>query len=182
MYVINLTTRDMAGNISDTDNYDNMTMSFRVDSTKPEITMVNGLGKKIYNAKEIEVYYSVFDAIGLGSINIYVDDSNVQSITEFDDVVNYSGNFIITDGRRHHIRIVVEDLAGNITDTDDHEDKNSGKVAEFNNDITISTNFFVRFIANKKAVYGTAGSASGIAVIVICAAVVGKIRRRKEQD
>ena len=182
VYVINLTTRDMAGNISDTDNYDNMTMSFRVDSTKPEITMVNGLGKKIYNAKEIEVYYSVFDAIGLGSINIYVDDSNVQSITEFDDVVNYSGNFIITDGRRHHIRIVVEDLAGNITDTDDHEDKNSGKVAEFNNDITISTNFFVRFIANKKAVYGTAGSASGIAVIVICAAVVGKIRRRKEQD
>ena len=77
---------------------------------------------------------------------------------------------------------MVEDLAGNITDTDDHEDKNSGKVAEFNYDITISTNFFVRFIANKKAVYGTAGSASGIAVIVICAAVVGKIRRRKEQD
>ena len=74
------------------------------------------------------------------------------------------------------MRIVVEDLAGNITDTNS---KNFSSVYAFNNSVTVSTNFFVRWYADKALFWGTIGGfvviAGGLSLLVI-------MRKRKKEE
>ena len=43
-----------------------------------------------------------------------------------------------------YIRFEIEDMAGNVTDSDNEDDINAGKVAKFSKTVTVSTNFFIR--------------------------------------
>lgn len=155
IYKISISSKDETGNTPENANYEDKNILFRVDATKPEISSIVGLEEKIVNADQITVKYEVFDTIGLKSIKVFIDDKQVgQTIEEFNgDLNNYSGSFNIQGSNRSQkVRIVVEDLAGNIIDTDAED---FAPQYEFNSIVTVSTNFFVRWFANKPLFFGS---------------------------
>lgn len=162
IYKVYVGSEDTVGNKSENISYDESSVLFRLDHTAPTIKSVSGLDKKIVNADEQKVSYEVFDAIGIDSIDVYYYDGNgtrVDHIRSTDkgstdvtdvlsDLTNYTGSFTIGSSTTSEpVRIVVKDLAGNVTDTDSKDfDIDS---IDFNRAITVSTNFFVRWFANK---------------------------------
>lgn len=176
VYRISISSQDETGNLPDIDNYEDLGIKFRKDATKPEITSIVGLEEAIINAGELTVRYSIFDAIGLEKVTVYADGVIISQIDEFDDLNDYKGTFKINEtNSKQHIRIVVEDKAGNVIDTDGAD---FTAAYEFNNDVTLSTNIFVRFYANKPLFFGSISTVTvaGGAVAV----VIRKRIRRKE--
>lgn len=177
VYKISISSKDAVGNTPEINTFKDKNILFRVDTAIPEITSIVNLEKDIINANEVEVKYNVFDSIGLKSIKILVNGEVVSTITDFSaDLNEYNGTFTLTESNSaQHVQIVVEDLAGNIVDTD-AETFTCEYV--FNKDVTVSTNLFVRFYANKPLFFGSlvglAAAAYGIFVII------GK--RKKEED
>lgn len=172
IYKMSVSSRDEAGNNPENTNYEDKDIRFCVDTAAPELTSIVGLDKKVVNATQLNVKYDVYDTIGLKSVKVYVDgDLEGSEITDFsNDYNNYSGDFTLKEsGTARKVRFVVEDLAGNITDTDS-EDFSSAYA--FTKEVTVSTNAFIRWYANKKLFWGTivfavvaVGGISGIIVI-----------------
>lgn len=179
VYKIAVSSKDATGNSPENNNYENMSILFRVDSTIPEITSISGLENSVINASEQNVKYTVYDTIGLNTVSVYVNGEEVDHITDFqEDVNNYSGTFTITESySAQAVRLVITDLAGNVTDTDADDFMSS---YAFNRTVTVSTNLFVRWFANKALFFGSMG---GGAVVGggACATVFfrGKLPRRK---
>lgn len=172
------------------------TMSFTVDSVAPEIRNIVNLDKKIADVDKIvdgklNVKYTVVDVGGLKSIEIMLNGNTIQTITDeelADSVFNYSGSFDIEEQdstTAQKVRIVVTDLAGNVTDTDSedfletHSADNENSTYLFFNEVTVSRNVLVRWYANKPLFWGSIGG-----VVVLASAisfiVVGK-RKKKEK-
>lgn len=179
VYKIAISSKDATGNTPEISNYEDKNILFRVDSTPPEINSITGFEERIINAQEATAKYTVYDTIGLASIQVYVDGENVETITEFDkDINNYSGSFTISEkSSAQKIRLVVEDLAGNVTDTD-AEDFESAFV--FHHAVTVSTNFLVRFYANKVLFWGSIGGV--VAVIAVGSALLNKKRKKSNVE
>ena len=179
LYKISVSSEDVAGNTPVNNSGEGMEIVFRVDATPAELTSIVGLEESIVNAAELNVRYTVFDAMGIRSIKVYVDGALVGSeITEFGgDMNNYNGSFTIGESNTAQtVRIVVEDLAGNITDTDA---ASFTSAYTFNNAVTVSTNVFVRLYANKPLFFGTcAGTAAAAAGIALA---ISKRRKREEE-
>lgn len=171
-----LDTRDATGNSPENNNYDDKTILFRVDSTAPEITSVTGLENSIVNATEQTVKYTVYDTIGLASVQVYVNGKETDNITDFSaDANNYDGAFVLKESSNaQNVRFVVTDKAGNVTDTNS-DDFTSSYI--FNNAVTVSTNLFVRWFANKALFYGSI--AGTVVVIGGGAGVVVFFKKRK---
>ena len=178
VYKIAISSKDATGNAPETTNYEDKNILFRVDSTAPEINSITGFEDSIINAQSVTSKYTVYDTIGLASIKVYVDGENVDTITDFNgDVNNYSGNFKVSEkNSAQKIRLVVEDLAGNVTDTDSDDFESA---FAFNKSVTVSTNFFVRFYANKVLFWGTIG---GIVVVVALISVFAAKKRKKNEE
>lgn len=164
------------------------TILFRVDSTVPEITSIVGLENRIINEQTLDVRYTVYDAIGLKSVTVYVNGTAVQTVDNFDDLNNYSGTFTITESNSEQtVRILVEDLAGNVTDSDRFGETDAdGNVIvpmpaySFNRAVTVSTNFFVRWWANQPLFWGSIGG-----VVVLAGAfwfLIVFLRKKKKGD
>ena len=155
------------------------TMSFTVDTTVPEIRNIANLEETIINAQSVDVDYTIVDVGGLASVEVLVDGEPVEDITEFgDNAFNYTDSFTINESNdAQTVRLVATDRAGNVTDTAS-EDFDPGDLYAFHDTVTVSTNAFVRWYANKTLFWGTIVGvivvAGGVCVIVVLA------RRKKE--
>lgn len=178
VYMITIASKDSAGNNSETLTYDELSVRFSVDTTKPQIVKIIGLNESSYNAESIDVTYEVFDAVSLKELRIYVADEEIVKISEFEDVTSYQGAFTIKEGIDQTVRFEVEDMAGNIVNSDSEEDTDSGNVVSFAKSVTVSTNLFIRWYSNRILFFG-----SITAVIVIAvAAIVLAIKSKKQKN
>lgn len=178
IYKIFVSSEDATGNKPENSNYEDMAITFMVDSTAPEITSISGLEEAIINATDQEVKYTVFDTIGLKSIKIIVDGVQIgETITDFSvDLNNYSGSFMLSEkSPAQTVQIIVEDLAGNVTDT---ESETFTCEYVFNSSVTVSTNIFVRWYANKALFWGSIAGTLALAAAITL--IVAKRRKKNE--
>lgn len=156
------------------------TINFTVDTTAPEIRNVVNLDKAIVNAQTLDVDYTIVDVGGLKSIEIIVNGSPLDTITEFgDSAFNYSGKFTLNESSdAQTVQIRVTDIAGNVTDTAS-DDFSTGDLYIFNDTITVSTNFFVRWYANKPLFWG---SIAGVVVVAAAICIIIAYKRKKKED
>ena len=177
VYKMSIASKDATGNAPENNNYKDKSILFRVDSTAPELTSIVGLEKNIINSQELTVNYTVFDSIALKSIKVFVNDKQQgDEITDFSaDMNNYSGNFEINESNSaQEVRIVIEDMAGNVTDTN-AEDFGSAYV--FEKTVTVSTNTLVRWYANKPLFW-----ASIIGFLVVVGGIFYTIYGKKNKE
>lgn len=178
IYKIVVSSKDETGNNPQNTNYEDKTILFRVDSTAPEINSITGLENKIINATGVTAKYTIFDTISLASVDVYVNGEKVESVSDFgDDFNNYSGEVQLKESSSEQsVRIVATDKAGNVTDTDSSDFTSAYK---FNSKVTVSTNVFVRWFANKLLFFG---SIAGVLILiggVSFLIVLGKRRKKK---
>lgn len=171
-YEITISDMDTAGNTKT--NAENPVW-FYVDATKPTLDSIVGLEESIVNADSQTVSFRASDAIALDQVKVFIDGNEVLNGDEFTSAI-YENNFVIGKGLRQTVRIVVTDKAGNVLDTDDDAFVPS---FAFNNVVTVSTNFFVRWYANTPLFYGSI--AGVICVAGGTAAVIIAKRRKKEE-
>ena len=178
-YKIVISSRDATGNRPENSNYKGMEIQFYVDSVSPELSSVTGLEKAIVNAERVDVKYTAYDTVGLKSIKVYVNGELYEEIKDFSgDPNNYNGVITIGEATRaQSVRIVIEDLAGNITDTD-----SEGFVSAYTmvKSILVSTSFFARFYGNKPLFWGTVGGILFLAAFT--GIIIPLIKRRKEKE
>ena len=176
IYKISVSSVDSDGIKSETIKYDSLLATIYVDTTKPELVSVLGLDGKNFNTSSLDVNYELFDAIGIKSVEVYLNGIKTAEITEIEELTRYLGSFTVEEGMNQQIRLVITDLAGNVTDTDNAEDDKY--VADFNREITVSTNFFIRWYANK-AVF--IGSIAGFALLVAGITTLIVVRGKKKK-
>lgn len=178
IYKIVVSSKDETGNNPQNTNYEDKTILFRVDSTAPEINSITGLENKIINATGVTVKYTIFDTISLASVDVYVNGEKVESVSDFgDDFNNYSGEVQLKESSSEQsVRIVATDKAGNVTDTDSSDFTSAYK---FNSKVTVSTNVFVRWFANKLLFFG---SIAGVLILIggVSFLIVVLKRRKKK--
>ena len=183
VYRISISSVDEAGNMPETLNYEDGAIIFRVDRTAPEISSVVGLEKPIVNAAEQDVSFTVFDALGLQKVSVYVNGELVLETDNFEDLINYSNSVKLGQGMNQNVRIVATDLAGNTTDTEYKDEKSEYTFDpnyDFVHDITVSTNALVRWYANTKLFWSSI-------ILALAAAggfffIIAKRRKKDEEE
>lgn len=158
-------------------------ISFKKDGTPPDIVSVIGMEKASVRAAEKVVDYVVHDAIGLKSIEVYINDKldADATVNEFADVSNYSGSFKIgAMNQTQKIRLVITDLAGNVINTAETEfdPKTDGYI--FRDEMTVTPNIFALWYANKPLFWGSIGGTAAVAALVIF--LVAKKRKKNDDE
>ena len=190
LYNITLTSEDATGNTSTSVPENSMAangeqildvIAFTVDTTAPEIRNIVGLDKKIVNAQEQAVRYTIVDIGGLKQVEVIVNGETADTITDFaDDRNSFTGEFVLRERNdAQTVQLRVTDLAGNVTDTASG-DFDPGERFVFNDTVTVSTNFFVRWYANTILFWGSVGGAAVVAAGIWL--LIAEKNHKKGQD
>ena len=179
VYKMVVSSEDEAGNTPENTNYEDQSILFRVDSTPPELTSITGLEDNIINAQNLTVGYDVYDTIGLKSVTVYLNGDEVDRISNFSsDMNNYQGTFDVGESKSvQNVKLVVEDMAGNITDT---SSESFSSAYSFNPNFTVSTNMIVRWYANRPLFFGSI--AGGVGLIGIASGLLVFLRKKKKNE
>lgn len=198
IYKIYIASEDEVGNKSENINYKDADVIFRLDTNAPSLKSVSGLEKSVVNATKLDVSYEIFDSIGIKSIDVYyVNENGIDSVDHIrskdskeenvagyiEDVTSYSGKFTIGECSKENVRFVITDLAGNVTDTGDSNNKAvnfDSSSLEFNSTITVSTNPFTRWYAHT-VLFWCSIAAIAVAIGACGFAVATKLRKREEK-
>lgn len=198
IYKIYIASEDEVGNKSENINYKDADVIFRLDTTAPALKSVSGLEKSVVNATKLDVSYEIFDSIGIKSIDVYyVNENGIDSVDHIrskdskeenvagyiEDVTSYNGKFTIGECSKKNVRFVITDLAGNVTDTGDSNNKAvnfDSSSLEFNSTITVSTNPFTRWYAHT-VLFWCSIAAIAVAIGAGGFAVATKLRKREEK-
>lgn len=198
IYKIYIASEDEVGNKSENINYKDADVIFRLDTTAPALKSVSGLEKSVVNATKLDVSYEIFDSIGIKSIDVYyVNENGIDSVDRIrskdskeenvagyiEDVTSYNGKFTIGECSKENVRFVITDLAGNVTDTGDSNNKAvnfDSSSLEFNSTITVSTNPFTRWYAHT-VLFWCSIAAIAVAIGACGFAVATKLRKREEK-
>ena len=191
VYKITISSEDATGNVSTSVPENSMdskggrildVMTFTVDTMAPEIRNVINLENAIADLNAIvdgklAVKYTIVDVGGLAKAEIYLNDKLIDTIENFDNMNSYSGTFFISESDEiQKVRLVVTDLAGNITDTA-ADDFDPGDLYSFNDMVTVSTDFLVRWYRNTPAFWGTIGGVGGVGLL--SALLLSRKRKKK---
>lgn len=198
IYKIYIASEDEVGNKSENINYKDADVIFRLDTTAPSLKSVSGLEKSVVNATKLDVSYEIFDSIGIKSIDVYyVNENGIDSVDHIrskdskeenvagyiEDVTSYNGKFTIGECSKENVRFVITDLAGNVTDTGDSNNKAvnfDSSSLEFNSTITVSTNPFTRWYAHT-VLFWCSIAAIAVAIGACGFAAATKLRKREEK-
>lgn len=193
VYKITISSEDATGNISTSVPENSMDskggkildiMTFTVDTVAPEIRNVINLENAIADINSIidgklTVKYSLVDVGGLAKAEVYLNGVLVDTIENFDNLNSYSSSFDISESDdRQSVRLVVTDLAGNVTDTAS-ESFNPGDRYVFKDTVIVSTDFFVRWYRNAPAFWGTIGGLGAAGALGL--GLAANKRRKKEK-
>ncbi|MGM9942122.1 MAG: hypothetical protein ACI32N_09085 [Bulleidia sp.] len=140
------------------------TINFVVDTTAPEIRNIVNMDQEIVNAQSLDVKYTVVDVGGLKKIDVLLNGESIDTITDFaGKEFNYTGAFTIGEmNNTQTVELIVTDIAGNVTDTASDSFTTNG-LYDFTGSVTVSTNAFVRWYANKPLFYGSIGGTAVVA-------------------
>lgn len=167
-YKITISDKDEAGNTRT--NSENP-IEFYIDATAPVLDSVIGMEEAIVNTDTQTVQYTVSDAIALKSVKIYINGKQVEHIEKFDSLNAHNSAFTIGAGMKQKVRIVAEDKTGNVLDT---AAESFAPAFAFQPEITVSTDFFVRWYANTPLFLGSAAGIIAAAVGVVAVLFVKK--------
>lgn len=198
IYKIYVSSEDEVGNKSENINYKDADIMFRLDTTAPSLKSVSGLEKSVVKATKLDVNYEIFDSIGIKSIDVYyVNENGIETVDRIrskdskedniagyiEDVTTYKGKFTIGECSKKNVRFVITDLAGNVTDTGDTNNKPinfDSSSLDFNSVVTVSTNPFKRWYAHT-VIFWCSIAAIAVAVGAIGFFVATKLRKKEEQ-
>ena len=99
-----------------------------MDGSPPELQAVQGLEKAVVTGRKAEIKVTAFDTIGLARVSAFVDGKCMAAEDTFSDRHRAELSFSIARGASQNVRIVAEDTAGNVLDTDE---KTSGNQYRF---------------------------------------------------
>lgn len=176
-YKITVSSQDQAGNTPQNDATGDPIL-FYVDTKKPEITSVTGLEDAIIDGESQTVNYELFDAMGLQSFQVFVNDKPLGGeIKNFgQDSHNFKGSFQLKESdQEQHIRLLVKDKAGNVTDT---AKKDFKAAYPMNASIILSKNWLVRWFSNKPLFFGSLG----LIFLFLLLVFFLLFRRKKEEE
>ena len=142
-------------------------------------TIYKTISNNIINAQNLTVGYDVYDTIGLKSVTVYLNGDEVDRISNFSsDMNNYQGTFDVGESKSvQNVKLVVEDMAGNITDT---SSESFSSAYSFNPNFTVSTNMLVRWYANRPLFFGSI--TGGVGLIGIASGLLVFLRKKKKNE
>lgn len=193
---------------SDGTQFESSKVSFTLDATKPQIVNVDSsdieIGKDtnqlIVNAEKLTLNVEISDNIAIDTVEVHkgINDSNIVTYN-MDDLVsgkaeisdatadNYmelTCNVTVENGfNEDEIFFVVKDKAGNVINTSaENSDENTAYdlgAFRFLNNVTVDTNPFVLWFANKPLFWGSIGA---LAAILIGVFLIIFFKKRKKND
>ncbi|MBQ6404022.1 MAG: Ig-like domain repeat protein, partial [Oscillospiraceae bacterium] len=179
-------------------------INFVIDTVSPEIVSISGLEKRTVNAEEQPVGFHILDTYGLDSVAIRTAGPDGAIVKEYISQAKYDAQngklepyqqllpegeldltdeiILIQNNTPYHVVISVTDKAGNTTVADGGSIVSSTEAEamtpsyDFQDSVTVSTNFFVRYIHNTGALIGTGVGAAALAGLWLVLA------KRKKDD
>lgn len=167
-YIVSVYSEDTAGNINENDaEGKDAEITFGVDATAPVISMTNLENDGNYNATSYDATVQVSDNLVLENVSIQLNGKEVEAKVSND---NYAFS-IPESSDKQTVTVVATDAAGN-------------SLSQEVSGIVVSTNAFVRFLNNTKAVVGVivgVVAVGGAGAFVVINGGIGALRFRPKK-
>ncbi len=167
-YIVSVYSEDTAGNINENDaEGKDAEITFGVDATAPVISMTNLENDGNYNATSYDATVQVSDNLVLENVSIQLNGKEVEAKASND---NYTFS-IPESSDKQTVTVVATDAAGN-------------SLSQEVSGIVVTTNAFVRFLNNTKAVVGVivgVVAVGGAGAFVVINGGIGALRFRPKK-